>query len=60
VTCLSHTPQSPDEWLALIGTCATAAGGPDWAGKAILGAETLAVILFALAAVLAVLRMVRG
>jgi hypothetical protein len=49
MTCIPRAPQSPDELLALVNACATAAGGPDWPATALLGAVT-AVVLFVLAA----------
>jgi|WetSurMetagenome_2_1015567.scaffolds.fasta_scaffold968572_1 hypothetical protein len=52
--CIPRAPATIDEWLAIINACATAAGGPDWAGKAILGAETVAVV-FLLAALVGAL-----
>jgi hypothetical protein len=51
MTCLTATPQTSAEWLALIQTCAEAAGGPGWASLAILGAQALALLVLAVALV---------
>jgi len=40
VNCL---PRSLDDILPTLDACARAAGGPDWAGAAILGAQVVAV-----------------
>ena len=55
MTCIPRTPATIDEWLAIVNDCATAAGGADWAGKAILGAETVVVVFLAAALVGALL-----
>ena len=41
-------PRSLDDILPTLNACAQAAGGADWAGDAILGAQTVAVIVLAL------------
>jgi hypothetical protein len=52
VTCtFAKPPTNSDDWLALVNTCATAAGGPDWAATAILGAQALALLVLAVALV---------
>ena len=49
MTCIGSAPATLDDFLSLISDCAQAAGGADWIGRAILGAETVAVV-FLLAA----------
>jgi len=41
-------PRTLDDILPTLDACARAAGGADWAGDAILGAQTVAVIVLAL------------
>ena len=41
-------PRTLDDILPTLNACARAAGGADWAGDAILGAQTVAVIVLAL------------
>ena len=38
-------PRTLDDILPTLNRCAQAAGGPDWAGDAILGAQVVAVAL---------------
>jgi hypothetical protein len=51
VTCLTQPPATLDAFWAAIDRCATAAGGPDWAATAILGAQALALLVLAVALV---------
>ena len=44
-------PRSLDDILPTLDRCARAAGGADWAGDAILGAQVVAVALLAAALV---------
>ena len=47
MTCIGQPPATLDAWLALVNSCATAAGGADWVSDAITGAQALALIVVA-------------
>jgi hypothetical protein len=44
-SCIARAPATLDEWLSLINTCVTAAGGEGWVSTAILGAQAAVLLL---------------
>ena len=59
MSCLGPAPTTIDEWLAIIDRCATLAGGPNWEKAALLGAETVIVMILAATLFVALVKQLR-
>ena len=59
MTCVGRAPATLDEWLSLIDTCATAAGGSDWVSDAMVGLAVVLMAALLLTTLFGLLRMIR-